>query len=88
MKRPNALLLIAWILFFVLVALNRQQVFGIRSAPTIMWGDDFMKAHPDIFKNANWKTDHYQFIHVGNSTGPSYELGLRSDGVVVWREIK
>ena len=30
----------------------------------------------------------YYFVMIGANGGPSYEFGLRSDGVVVWREVK
>ena len=50
-----------------------------------MWGEDFIRANPEIFKDRTLKSVGLIRIDYGN--GPAYELGLRSDGVVVWREV-
>jgi hypothetical protein len=53
---------------------------------TTMWGDDYMKAHPKAFKDS--KDGHFYFVEWSMPGENKFELGLRSDGVVVWREIK
>lgn len=54
---------------------------------TTMWGEDYLKAHPMFAGEVAMKTFHF-FMLNGGRGGPSYELGLRSDGVIVWREVK
>lgn len=54
---------------------------------TTMWGDDYLKAYPAKVGIAAVTHFHFVFLSGPNGT-PSYEFGLRSDGVVVWREVK
>lgn len=55
----------------------------LKAKPTIIWGDDWKPVN-----TPNASITHQYFILFTKPDGPRYEAGLRSDGVVVWREVK
>jgi hypothetical protein len=64
---------------------------------TTLWGDDYLAKYPQpqmtygsangIFMGKVEPLKHMRFVMLAGYNGPSYEFGLRSDGVVVWREL-
>lgn len=64
---------------------RRAMLAGDPTPPTTMWGQDWLKTQTG---NASLNVSKFHFVLIGGTHGPSYELGLRSDGVVVWREVK
>jgi hypothetical protein len=62
-------------------------LLGDSTPLTTTWGEDYMKEHPMFGGEVAAKKFHFIML-TGPRGGPSYELGLRSDGVVVWREVK
>jgi hypothetical protein len=56
---------------------------------TTLWGEDFVKMYPHL---AGTKFNRLSFRFVSptpdQKTLAEYEIGLRFDGVVVWREVK
>lgn len=58
-------------------------------APTVLWGQDLLKNRRD--GKAQVEKAYLVLIdmsHVSGADRRRFEFGLRSDGVVVWREIK
>lgn len=57
-------------------------------APAIIWGNDALREHPEWFDESGLKpsTVNFCWAIIKLPKGPSFEFGLRSDGVVVWRK--
>lgn len=67
----------------------RRAIISGNSEPlTTMFGEDYLKSHPKLAgKVAN--ISKFYFVMIQPNDGElGYEFGLRSDGVVVWREVK
>ena len=93
MKLPDAA-----VAFWLRVAeafpeMRRAIISGNPEPLTTMWGEDYLKAHASLMIGATKEqaasvTKMYFVMIAGSDGRPGYEFGLRSDGVVVWREIK
>lgn len=91
MSNRNLLWLGMVCLFFggMLIGVSAFQ-FVNRSQP-VMWGDDFLKPTPPSVTTASGHTftyAHYRFICLTAPDNRQFEIGMRKDGVVVWREVK
>lgn len=68
------------VLVGLLIALLFNRLNLRHAAPvTVIWGDDFKPKNPFIMSQ--------KFILIVTPAGRKFEIGLRTDGVVVWREI-
>lgn len=55
---------------------------------TTTWGEDYVRQHQMFPGEPTQLTKFHFALLQGSRGGAAYELGLRSDGVIVWREVK
>jgi hypothetical protein len=71
---------------FVAFYATLRPVYIKDHAPLTLWGDDLKALYPEAFAKPTVENFYITLIQIQH--GPSFEFGLRSDGVVVWREVK
>lgn len=68
-----------------IVAGARAQREEDRMKTTTRWGADYLREHRAEFAE---QVTHFEYMRVAPSFEPAREIGFRSDGVVVWREVE